>query len=102
MSILEKIVQAEKEASALLVKSHEKANLVVVNAQDELDVLKMNKAKEVSAQLNVFVEEANKDITLYSKKIGLEKEKVIASISESSKSRKQKIIDEIFKDITAL
>lgn len=102
MSVLEKIVKAEKAASALLIESREKANMIIANAHDELDVLKVSKAKEVTLALNVFGEEANQDIALLGKKIKAEKEKVIAAINASNKTRKQKIVDEIFKDITVL
>ncbi len=102
MSVLEKIVQAEKEASALLLASQQKATLLIENAHAELELLKINKAKEVSAALSVYGEEMNKAIALFSKSIIAEKEKVIAAINESAKTRKQKVVDEIFKAITEL
>lgn len=102
MSVLEKIVQAEKEASALLVSSREKASLINREAQDQLDALKINNAKEVAVALHALNEQANKDIALYNKEIEAKKAKVIVATSESAKNKKQKVVDEIFKDITAL
>ena len=102
MSVLEKIIEAERAASALLLKAQEEAALIHARAQDELVSLKTKSAQELAKEINGIVKVANEEITKISETFVAKKEVISAEIEKSAKTKKAKMTNAIFKDITAL
>ena len=52
MSVLEKIVQAEKDAKALLVKTREENTELLTKTNEELATLRTKNAQDIAKQAN--------------------------------------------------
>lgn len=102
MSVLEKIIQAERDASALLLQTHEESTTLIASAHDELVSLKTKNAQEVAKEINALTKNANEEIATLSAKTSAKHEQIAAAIDQSAASKKAKVIDQIFKDITVL
>ncbi len=100
MSVLEKIVQAEKDARDLLLKTNETANDILLSAHEELNALKAKNLADQTLQINTITQKANNEITTISGAFDVQKDEITQKIALSAKTQKDKIVNEIFKDIT--
>ena len=102
MSVLEKIIDAERAASALLLKTQEETAAIHARAQDELVSLKTKSAQDLAKEINGLVQVANDEIAKISATFVAKKEVISAEIEKSAQTKKDKTTNAIFKDITAL
>lgn len=102
MSVLEKIIQAERDASALLLATREETVNLLTSAHDELVSLKTKNAQDLAKQINVMLKSTNDEIAKINETFIKKKVEISETIEQSAKAKKAKIVTEIFKDITAL
>lgn len=102
MSVLEKIIQAERDASALLKATREESVNLLTNAHDELVSLKTKNAQDLAKQINVMIKGTNDEIAKVNETFVQKKEEISETIEQSAKAKKARIVKDIFKDITTL
>lgn len=101
MSVLEKIVQAEKEAQEILAKAREEASSLLLAVNDDLATLKANNAASLAKQISDIVRKADNEISAISATFDVKKDEISSKIALSATYNKNKIIEDIFKDIVA-
>ncbi len=99
MSVLEKIVQAEKDAKALLHKTREENALLLTNTNEELANMRTKNAQDIAKQSNEMVKKTNQEIGVITREYDVKKEEITTRIAKKSATNKQKIVEQIIKDI---
>lgn len=100
MSVLEKIVQAEKDAKALLVKTREENTELLTKTNEELATLRTKNAQDIAKQANEIARQADEQIKVINGEFDVKKDAITALIAQSSANNKNKIVEQIVKDIT--
>lgn len=101
MSVLEKIVQAEKDAQEILAKARDEASAILVAVNDELASLKASNAASLAKQINELVRKADTEMAAIAATFDLKKDEITKKTALSAAQAKNKIVDDIFKDIVA-
>ena len=101
MSVLEKIVQAEKDAQVLLASAQEKATTLLTDVNDDLAKLKAENAQSIAKQINELVRKADNEISAISASYDVRKNEITSKIALSANTKKNIVVEKIFKDIVA-
>lgn len=101
MSVLEKIVQAEKDAQVLLASAQEKATTLLTDVNDDLATLKAENAQSIAKQINELVRKADNEISAISASYDVRKNEITSKIALSANTKKNIVVEKIFKDIVA-
>lgn len=100
MSVLEKIVKAEKDARAQVLKAEVQKSEILSAAHDEVATLQAKNAADLATQLKLMVEDANKEISKLNAKFVTRKAVISDEVTKSATTKKDKLIEKIFKDVT--
>ena len=101
MSVLEKIVQAEKDAQVLLASAQEKATTLLTDVNDDLATIKAENAQSIAKQINELVRKADNEISSISESYDVRKNEITSKIALSANTKKNIVVEKIFKDIVA-
>lgn len=101
MSVLEKIVQAEKDAQVLLASAQEKATTLLTDVNDDLATIKAENAQSIAKQINELVRKADNEISAISASYDVRKNEITSKIALSANTKKNIVVEKIFKDIVA-
>lgn len=99
MSVLEKIVQAEKDAKALLVKTREENALLLTTTNETLADMRTKNAQDIAKQANELVKKTNQDISEVTRQFDIKKEEITKKIAANALRNKQKIVEQIMKEL---
>lgn len=99
MSVLEKIVQAEKDAKALLVKTREENALLLTTTNETLADMRTKNAQDIAKQANELVKKTNQDISEVTRQFDIKKEEITKEIAANALRNKQKIVEQIMKEL---
>ncbi len=100
MSVLEKIVQAEKDAQALLAKTREDNAILLTNINENLAALRSKNAQDLAKQSNEIMRQADQEIKVIAAEFDTKKDAITVRIAKNSADNKNKIVEQIVKDLT--
>lgn len=102
MSILEKVIQAEKEAEQALALAKTNSEAEVSKAREEVSHKEALAVQTLNKQINDFQKNAEHMISDINKETELKRKQIKQKLMDETLSAQKKVADKLFKDITSL